>query len=116
MRFGIIELGAAWVGPAVERMDLWVDFQAKLGRKYAMRPSEFMVRNVRVTPFWHEDLALMVDRYGLEDVYCFSTDYPHIEGSRDPYGKFGKWLQRLPQDYMRKFYIDNGRLLFPGGL
>src|SRR3546814_6372637 len=67
LRFGIIEFGAGWVGPAVERMDIWVDFQAKLGVKYAMRPSEYLRRNVRVTPFWHEDLTLMVDRFGLKE-------------------------------------------------
>lgn len=113
LRFGIIELAAGWVGPCVERMDLWVEFMGKVGRRYAMRPSEYMARNVRVTPFWHENLPLMIERYGLEDVYIFSTDYPHLEGSRDPIGKFNKWLKQLPPGYARKFYIDNARLLFP---
>ena len=113
LRFGIIELAASWVGPCVERMDLWVEFMGKVGRKYPMRPSEYMARNVRVTPFWHENLPLMIERYGLEDVYIFSTDYPHLEGSRDPIGKFSKWLSQLPPDYAQKFFIENPRLLFP---
>jgi predicted TIM-barrel fold metal-dependent hydrolase len=113
LRFGIIELAAGWVGPCVERMDLWVEFMGKVGRKYPMSPSEYVSRNVRVTPFWHENLPLMIDRYGLEDVYIFSTDYPHLEGSRDPIGKFNKWLAKLPPDYARKFFIENSRLLFP---
>lgn len=114
LRFGIIELGASWVGPAVERMDLWAEFMGKVGRKYDLKPSEYVERNVRITPFWNENLAKMIERYGLAKAYIFSTDYPHLEGSRDPYGKFGNWLSRLPGDYAREFYIENARLLFPG--
>jgi len=114
LRFGLIELGAKWVGPCVERMDLWTNFMAKVGRTYPMKPSEYVKRNVRVTPFWNEDLPLMIERYGLAEVYCFSTDYPHPEGGRDPIGKFRKHLAKLPEDYARKFMIENAKLLFPG--
>jgi predicted TIM-barrel fold metal-dependent hydrolase len=114
LRLGVIELGAGWLGPCVERMDLWVDFMGKVGRKYPMRPSEYVNRNVRITPFWHENLARMIERFGLEGAYVFSTDYPHLEGSRDPIGKFRKWLSQLPADYARKFFVENGELLFPG--
>ncbi len=113
LRFGIIELGAHWLGPSVERMDLWAEFMGKVGRKYDLKPSEYVARNVRITPFWNENLPLMIERYGLEEAYIFSTDYPHFEGSRDPYGKFSKWMNQLPPDYARKFFIDNARLLFP---
>jgi hypothetical protein len=69
---------------------------------------------VRVTPFWHEDVNLMVERYGLKEVYVFSTDYPHVEGSRDPIGRFRKTIDRLGSDYEQAFFCDNGALLFPG--
>ena len=114
LRFGIVECGSTWVGPCVERMDLWCDFMAKVGVKYAMKPSEVVRRNVRVPPFFHEDLPRMVERYGLEEVYCFSSDYPHLEGSKDPFGKFEKHLAKLPASYHRQFFIDNNRLLLPG--
>jgi len=39
----------------------------KVGRKYALKPSEYVSRNVRVTPFWNENLPLMIERYGIED-------------------------------------------------
>jgi predicted TIM-barrel fold metal-dependent hydrolase len=113
LRFGIIELGASWIGPAVERMDLWAEFMGKVGRKYDLKPSEYIARNVRATPFWNENLPKMIERYGLEDMYIFSTDYPHLEGSRDPLGKFSKWLGELPADYAQDFFIDNAKLLFP---
>lgn len=113
LRFGFIEFGAGWVGPAVERMDIWVDFQAKLGVKFPMRPSEYVTRNVRVTPFWHENLARMVDRFGLEEIYAYSTDYPHLEGSKDPIGKFRKWVDQMDPDYSEDFFVNNGKLLLP---
>ncbi|MGE0384112.1 MAG: amidohydrolase family protein [Gammaproteobacteria bacterium] len=114
LRFGIVEHGSTWLGPCVERMDLWADFMARVGVHYEMKPSEVVRRNVRVPPFWHEDLYKMIDRYGLKECYCFSTDYPHLEGSKDPHGKFKKYLDKLPASYAREFYIDNNRLLLPG--
>jgi predicted TIM-barrel fold metal-dependent hydrolase len=114
LRLGIIEYGASWIGPCVERMDLWVDFMAKTGKTYSMKPSEYVRRNVRVAPFFHENLPKMIERFGMEELYVFSTDYPHLEGSRDPIGKFNKWLVDLPPSYAQKFNIDNAALLFPG--
>ena len=113
LRFGIIEFGAGWVGPAVERMDLWANFMNKVGVNYALKPSEYVRRNVRVTPFWHEDLPLMINRYGLKEIYCFNSDYPHLEGSRDPIGKFRKHLSKLDPAYARDFFIDNVSWLLP---
>lgn len=113
LALGIIEFGAAWVGPAVERMDLWSNFMNKVGVKYDLKPSEYVRRNVRVTPFFHEDLPLMIERYGLAEVYCFSTDYPHLEGSRDPIGKFRRHLAKLDPAYAEDFFINNARILFP---
>lgn len=113
LRFGVIECGATWLGPMIERMDLWAEFMGKVGRKYSLKPSEFIARNVRVTPFWNEDLPKMIARYGLEDAYIFSTDYPHLEGSRDPLGKFANHLDKLPAGYAERFFVDNAKLLFP---
>jgi len=87
---------------------------AKVGITYPLKPSDYVRRNVRVTPFWHEDLVRIIDRYGLSEVYTFNSDYPHIEGSRDPVGKFRKWTDQLSANYERAFYRDNAILLFPG--
>jgi predicted TIM-barrel fold metal-dependent hydrolase len=114
LRFGVIEVGASWVGPMCERMDLHATLMGKVGIQYAMKPSEFVRRNIRVTPFWHEDVNTMVERYGLREVYCFSTDYPHVEGSRDPIGRFRKTIDRLGPEFEQAFFCDNGSLLFPG--
>ncbi|SNS15963.1 Predicted metal-dependent hydrolase, TIM-barrel fold [Sphingomonas laterariae] len=114
LALGIIEVGASWVGPMCERMDAHADLMAKVGFTFSMKPSEFVRRNVRVTPFWSEDLCTMVDRYGLSEVYVFNSDFPHIEGSRDPVGKFRKWTDRMDPAYEPQFYCENAELLFPG--
>jgi predicted TIM-barrel fold metal-dependent hydrolase len=112
LALGIIEVGAGWIGPVCERMDAHANLMAKVGRTFPMKPSEYVRRNVRVTPMWAEDLETMIDRYGLEEVYCYSSDYPHIEGSKDPVGKFRKWTDRLPQSYEPKFFVENAGILF----
>jgi predicted TIM-barrel fold metal-dependent hydrolase len=113
LRFGIIEVGAGWLGPLCERMDQHADLMAKVGIRFPMRPSDYVRRNVRVTPMWAENLVLMIERYTLDDCYVFSSDYPHIEGSRDPIGKFRKWTDKLDPAFEKAFYVDNARLLFP---
>ncbi len=112
LAMGIIEVGAGWLGPLCERMDAHVELMAKVGRTYPMKPSEYVRRNVRVTPMWSENLVKMIDRYGLEEAYVFSSDYPHLEGSRDPVGKFRKWTDSLPESYEQKFYVENAGILF----
>lgn len=114
LRFGVIECGGSWAGPMCERMDYFAELMAKVGVRYELKPSEFFRRNVRVTPFWHEDLKRMVDRYGMDEIYCYNTDYPHLEGSKDPIGKFRKWTDRMSDAFTHDFFCENGKLLFPG--
>jgi predicted TIM-barrel fold metal-dependent hydrolase len=114
LMFGILEFGTTWVGPCVERMDKWADFQVKVvGRKFEMKPSEYMRRNVRVGPFFHEPVGEMIAQYGMEEIYCYNTDFPHLEGSKDPIGKFRSRLTNMPESYAQKFFIDNCRDLMP---
>lgn len=112
LRFGVIEYGAQWLGPLVERMDMHAALMRKVGGGLPMKPSEYIRRNVRCTPFWSEPVDRYIDRYGLEDVYCFSTDFPHIEGGKDPVGKFHASLDRLGDDVVEKFFVTNADLLF----
>ncbi|MGE0387140.1 MAG: amidohydrolase family protein [Gammaproteobacteria bacterium] len=113
LRFAIIEFGTTWVGPACERMDLWANFMNRVGVRYDMKPSEYVRRNVRVAPFWHEDLPRMIDRYGLKEIYCFGTDYPHFEGGKDPIRRFRGYIDEIDPAWDRAFFIDNARWLFP---
>jgi hypothetical protein len=117
LRFGAIEAGAYWVGPMCDAMDLWYGNSKLFGTEGAYRlpqkPSDYVRRNVRVSGFDFEPLDKYVKQYGLEDVLCFASDYPHIEGGKDPVGRWYKLLQPLGPEVVEKFFIKNGQWLLP---
>lgn len=114
LRFGAIEIGAGWLGPLAERLDLLVDHYARrFATVLSMKPSEYIRRNIRVTPFFNEPVALYVERYGLEECYCYSSDFPHPEGGFAPIEAFNKEISKLSQTAAEKFFVSNGEWLLP---
>lgn len=114
LRFGVVECGAHWVGPMAENLDRWAGvFSRRMSGMLSMKPSEYLARNVRVTGFIFEPIAQYIDRYGLEDVYCYGSDYPHYEGGTDQLERFAEDLGRLGPEIMEKFFVTNGELLVP---
>jgi predicted TIM-barrel fold metal-dependent hydrolase len=117
LRFGVIELGAHWLGPLAASLDMWHDnsqtFGVNGGQRLPKPPSAYIASNVRVTPFHFEPVDEYIDRYGLEDVYCYASDYPHVEGGRDPMAKFAKRLNRFGPELMEKFFVANAAFLVP---
>jgi predicted TIM-barrel fold metal-dependent hydrolase len=116
LRFGIIELSAGWVGPLAERLDMWVQkqFRNRFDNFLSMRPSEYIDRNVRVTPFHFEPVDLYFERYpNLQNVYCYSTDYPHVEGGNESKRIFAETLSDISADLQDKFFFRNATLLLP---
>ena len=53
LRFGAIEQGSSWLGPAAESLDMWARdvYSERLKPFISMLPSGYINRNVRVTPF-----------------------------------------------------------------
>ena len=113
LRFGVIEFGASWLGPLCDRMDRHASLLAKVGVHYPLAPSEYIRRNVRVTPFWTEPVDVLIERFGLRESYVFNTDYPHVEGGRHPVQSFHAMTERVGHGYTEDFFVRNGRLLFP---
>ena len=113
LRFGIVEFGASWLGPLCERLDRHAELLHKVGVKYPMLPSEYVRRNVRVTPQWTEPVDVLVERHGLREAYVFNTDYPHVEGGRHPIEAFREMTGRVDDAYDEEFFVGNGDLLFP---
>jgi predicted TIM-barrel fold metal-dependent hydrolase len=113
LRFGAIEFGAAWLGPLAERLDRHASLLRKVGVDYPLLPSEYIRRNVRVTPQWVEPVDVLVERYGIPESFVFSTDYPHVEGGRNPVDVFAAMTEHVGDTYARDFFVDNGAPLFP---
>ena len=114
LRIGVIELGASWVPSLLAR----VDFSAKSFRREELiqsldlTPSEYLRRQVRFTPFAGEDIGGLIEATGPE-LYLFSSDYPHPEGTKDPIGKFESSLDahQIDDAAREQFYVDNYRAL-----
>jgi predicted TIM-barrel fold metal-dependent hydrolase len=109
LRVGVIEQGASWF-PGFGHM---LDSSAEAFRKneiriqaMEMRPSEYLRRQVRVTPYPHEDTGWIVEQSG-DEVCLFSSDYPHVEGGRNPLGRFDRALARSSEEAKQRFYVDN---------
>lgn len=116
LRVGVIELGAYWVGPMMENMDLWYRMLAGMsiaGKRLPEPPSAYLKRNVRVSVFPWEDLGSYLDRYGLEDVICFASDYPHLEGGKDMINAMYKKIAPFGPAMIEKFFVTNGAFLLP---
>lgn len=120
LRFGVIECAAHWVGPLMRRLDMWHNAgqvvnnpSADTAYRLPEPPSFYFKRNIRVTPFVFEDVARDIVQYGLEDVLCFSTDYPHVEGGRGALKRFYDNVSPLGEAVTEKFFVANGQLLLP---
>jgi predicted TIM-barrel fold metal-dependent hydrolase len=109
LRIGVIELGASWVPGWMRALDSGADaFRKNEERlqRLSLRPSEFVRRQVRVTPYPHEPAGWVVRNTGPE-VAMFSSDYPHIEGGRSPLRRFEASLTDCGQAEKDAFYCHN---------
>ena len=109
LKFGAIELGASWLPGWMRFMDsahaAFYKNEERLHRLSA-RPSEIVQRQVRVTPYPHEDAGWLIRESG--DAVClFSSDFPHVEGGRNPLKRFGDSLVGTPAAAAERFYSAN---------
>lgn len=117
LRVGIIELGASWLGPFAEHLDMWAQevYKARFAPYLSMLPSEYLARNVRVTPFnTFEHIDTCIARYPkLVDCFCYSTDYPHVEGGKDSLRSAYDRVAPFGQEMVEKFFVRNAEWILP---
>jgi predicted TIM-barrel fold metal-dependent hydrolase len=115
LRCGAIEFGGHWVGPLAEMCDMWADqFYRRLTGVISMKPSQYMRRNFRATVFNFEPIDVYLERYGIPEVYCFATDFPHVEGGTSPLEDLAERLDAIDDSTFEDFFVHNGELLLPG--
>jgi uncharacterized protein len=109
LKFGAIELGASWLPSWMRFMDsahqAFYKNEERL-HKLTAPPSEIVRRQVRVTPYPHEDTGWIIANAGQE-ICLFSSDYPHVEGGRNPLKRFNDALGGCSQDAVDRFYFEN---------
>jgi predicted TIM-barrel fold metal-dependent hydrolase len=116
LRGGVIELGAGWVPDFLRRLDgAWKGWRKTDPQLAAlsMPPSEYIRRAVRFTPFATEDAGLII-REGGPELFLFSSDYPHPEGTRNPIERFETGLAGMDEDTKDRFYRRNFEDMFVG--
>ncbi len=115
LRCGVIEMGASWVPSLLHRLDYAAKSFSRtepMLTELTLEPSDYVRRQVRFTPFPGEDVAEMIAGSGPE-LYLFSSDYPHPEGTKDPIGRFERSFDEHHTDEAarQRFYEDNFRTL-----
>jgi len=108
LKFGAIELGASWLPSLMRFMDSGAAAFGKEERlqRLSAKPSEILRRQFRATPYPHEDTAWIIANSG-EEMCLFSSDFPHIEGGRNPLKRFNDALEGASDRARRAFYRDN---------
>ena len=83
-------------------------------RHLTMLPSDYIARNVRVTPFHFEPVDHYLDLYPkMIDVLSYSSDYPHIEGGQHSAQIYNDCTERLGVEIAERFFVRNGEWLLP---
>ena len=109
LMFGVIEQGALWLPSWMRAMDAALEAYGRHERRLAklrLKPSEYVRRQLRVTPYPTEDVGWIVREAG-EEVCLFSSDYPHVEGGRNPLRRFAATTQGLGERALDRFYRAN---------
>jgi uncharacterized protein len=117
LRGGVIELGAGWVPEYLRTLDLSQKIFKRTDESVAalsMRASDYIRRAVKFTPFPGEDAGRMIADAGAE-LFLFSSDYPHPEGTDDPIGRFERTFKNVSEADKEKFYYSNFQeMMAPG--
>ncbi|MSP43028.1 MAG: amidohydrolase [Alphaproteobacteria bacterium] len=117
LKWGAIELGASWVPSLMQFMDSGAAAFGKEERlrQLSAKPSEILQRQFFATPYPHENTGWII-RNGCEDICLFSSDYPHVEGGRNPMKRFNGTMQGVSEGARHKFFRDNFITMMGAGL
>ena len=110
LRLGILELGAAWLGPYLDLADQ----THKLGRANARfrarcpeLPSTYAREQIWISPLEAEALPALL-RSPLADRIGFSSDFPHPESSHQPADVWSEKIGDVGEARRQAFFHDVG--------
>ena len=109
LRGGCIEQGAEWVVSWLRHLDGALRSFKRTEeplQRLTMLPSEYVRKHLKFTPFPGEPVGWMIEQAGPE-LFMFSSDYPHPEGTTDPLGKFEAELGGVGAAAKERFYAAN---------
>ena len=114
LRGAAVELGAGWVPELLRRLDWVTHIYGRVDEsvRFERKPSQQLTEQMGFTPFPHENVADLIDQSNA-DLYLFSSDYPHVEGGRNPIGRFESTLTEREESEKTRFYSENFLRLWP---
>ena len=118
LKFGVIELGSVWVPGFMKQLDSAFEAFSRHEERLqglSLKPSEYINRQVRVTPYPTEPTGWVIKEAG-SDIFMFSSDYPHVEGGRNPLARFEKSIEGISHEAQDKFFRLNFESLMGSGL
>ena len=71
-----------------------------------LRASDYAHRQLWFTPFPREPVGWMIEQCG-DDLFLFSSDYPHPEGTKDPVRLFEETMSDVGPTARDRFYSGN---------
>ena len=116
LRGASVELGAGWVPSMLIRLDWVAKTWGRADRslaEFTRTPSQQLTQQMGFTPFVFEAVGDLIDQSN-PDLYLFSSDYPHIEGGRNPIARFETALGERGEAVRDAFYAENFLRIFPG--
>jgi len=109
VRIFAVELGMAWVYPALHAMDHAGGIAERSIQAFGVtvmdRPSDIFKEHFWVSPFPEEDVTFLIEQVGMDHV-VFGSDWPHAEGTVQP-GDYLGYLNKLSAEEERKIMHDN---------
>ena len=113
LRGASVELGAGWVPALLERLDWTVDIWKRTDESLAgfeRRPSEQLAEQFGFTPYVYEPVGALIDQTSAE-LYLFSSDYPHVEGSENAVAVCDRQLVGFDAEARRVFFGGVGEMI-----
>ena len=71
-----------------------------------LKPSETITRQFRVTPYPTEPAGWIIEQ-SAPAICMFSSDYPHLEGGRNPLGRFDRSTASVSASARDRFFRRN---------
>jgi len=109
LRCGCAEQGAEFAVTFLRKLDHAQRMFTKTEPDLAALPqlaSDYIRQRVKFTPFPGEDVGWIMEQIGAEMV-MFSSDFPHLEGGRDPEAKFEAAMHGVADADRDRFYSGN---------
>ena len=109
LRGGCIEQGAGWVVSWLHKLEFGLRSFRRTEpplTRLELSPTEYVKRHLKFTPYPGEPVGWMIEQAGRE-LFMFSSDYPHPEGTKNPMERFEATLTGISDADKDLFYAGN---------